>query len=59
MPRSSGATSKRGAPPLALSALNLRLRNAGEQHSLGLSRAPPAALGSRFELRAELERRLA
>jgi uncharacterized protein (TIGR02099 family) len=45
---------KRGAPPLALSSLNLRLRNTGEQHSLGLSALPPAALGARFELRAEL-----
>ena len=45
---------KRGAPPLALSALNLRLRNAGREHSIGLSARPPAELGSTLELRAEL-----
>jgi uncharacterized protein (TIGR02099 family) len=45
---------KRGAPPLALSALNLRLRNSGEEHAIGLVARPPAALGSRVEVRAEL-----
>jgi len=45
---------KRGAPPLALSALNLRLRNSGDEHAIGLVARPPAALGSRLELRAEL-----
>ena len=45
---------KRGAPPLALSALNLRLRNRGRQHSVGLSARPPEALGSTLEVRAEL-----
>jgi uncharacterized protein (TIGR02099 family) len=44
----------RGAPPLALSALNLRLRNDGDEHSIGLVARPPAALGSRLELRAQL-----
>jgi len=50
---------KRGAPPLALSALNFRLRNAGSRHSIGLSARPPAALGSGLELRAELSGRSA
>jgi len=45
---------KRGAPPLALSALNLRLRNSGDEHAVGLVARPPAALGSQLELRAEL-----
>jgi uncharacterized protein YhdP len=45
----------RGAPPLALSALNLRLRNSGGRHAVGLSAAVPAALGGAVELRAELE----
>jgi len=45
---------KRAAPPLWLSGLELRLRNAGLQHSIGLSARPPAALGSGLELRAEL-----
>ncbi len=45
---------KRGAPPLALSALDLRLRSSGHDHSLGLAARPPAALGSALDLRAEL-----
>ena len=45
---------KRGAPPLALSKVNLRLRNSGDEHSIGLVARPPAALGARLELRAEL-----
>src|SRR5260221_7185106 len=50
---------KRGAPPLALSGLELRLRNTGDQHSIGLSARPPAALGTGLELRAELTGRSA
>src|SRR3989441_2996549 len=50
---------KRAAPPLALSALNLRLRNSGDQHSIGLTARPPEELGSTAELRAELEGRSA
>ena len=46
---------KRAAPPLALSALNLRLRNSGDQHSIGLTARPPEELGSSVELRAQLE----
>ena len=45
---------QRGAPPLALTALNFRLRNDGELHAIGLTARPPHALGSGIELRAEL-----
>ncbi len=45
---------KRGAPPLTLSALNLRLRNSGIEHRLGISAKPPMQLGSTLDLRAEL-----
>jgi uncharacterized protein (TIGR02099 family) len=45
----------RGAPPLALAAVNLRLRNSGERHSIGLSARPPAELGASLELRAMLQ----
>jgi uncharacterized protein (TIGR02099 family) len=45
---------KRAAPPLALAALNLRLRNSGDEHSIGFTARPPAALGASLELRAEL-----
>ncbi len=44
----------RGAPPLALSRLNFRLRNEDYEHSFGLSARPPAALGSGLEVRGEL-----
>jgi uncharacterized protein (TIGR02099 family) len=44
----------RGAPPLALSSLNLRLQNAGDQHAIGLTAQPPPELGSALELRARL-----
>jgi uncharacterized protein YhdP len=49
----------RAAPPLVLSELHLRLRNAGGRHALGLSAVAPPALGSRLELRAALEGQLA
>lgn len=45
---------QRGAPLLALSTLNFRLRNDGDEHAFGLSARPPPALGSIFQLRAEL-----
>lgn len=45
---------QRGAPPLALTALNFRLRNDGDEHAVGLSARPPRELGSGLELRAEL-----
>jgi len=45
---------QRGAPPLKLSALNLRLRSAGGIHQLGLSARPPEGFGTSLVLRAEL-----
>jgi uncharacterized protein (TIGR02099 family) len=50
---------KRAAPPLALSALNLRLQNSGDQHSIGLTARPPEELGASVEVRAQLEGRSA
>jgi uncharacterized protein (TIGR02099 family) len=47
----------RGAPPLALHAVNFRLRNAGARHFMGLSARPPDDLGADLELRAELKGR--
>jgi uncharacterized protein (TIGR02099 family) len=44
----------RGAPPLALSEVNFRLRNSGDQHSIGFSARPPEELASSLELRAML-----
>jgi len=44
----------RAAPPLALRALNFRLRNDGDEHAIGLSAHPPAELGSTLDVRAEL-----
>ena len=43
---------KRAAPPLALSSLELRVRNKGDEHSFGLTARTPEALGSTLELRA-------
>src|SRR5262249_33451476 len=37
--------------------LNFRLRSSGDEHSFGVAARPPAALGSSFELRAELDGR--
>ncbi|MGQ0653323.1 MAG: YhdP family phospholipid transporter, partial [Betaproteobacteria bacterium] len=45
---------KRGAPPLALTSLSLRIRNEGEAHALGLNARPPAELGSTLDVRATL-----
>jgi len=45
----------RKAPPLTLSALNLRLENDGDAHLVGLSARPPRELGPGVELRASLE----
>ena len=45
----------RKAPPLNLSALNLRLVNVGDSHLVGLSALPPSELGPRMEVRASLE----
>ena len=44
----------RKAPPLALTALNFRLQNDGDEHSIGISARPPRELGAGIELRAEL-----
>ncbi|HET7672164.1 MAG TPA: YhdP family protein, partial [Burkholderiales bacterium] len=44
---------KRAAPPLVVSAIDLRVTNDGARHSLGLVGRPPAALGANLELRAE------
>ena len=46
---------KRGAPALQLSALNFRLANDGDEHSVGLSARPPRELGPGLEVRAQLE----
>ena len=45
----------RKAPPLKLSALNLRLENDGDAHRVGLSALPPRELGPGMEVRASLE----
>ena len=45
---------KRGAPPLALTSLTLRIRNEGDAHALGLNARPPAELGSTLDVRATL-----
>ncbi|MEK6244168.1 MAG: YhdP family protein [Pseudomonadota bacterium] len=45
----------RKAPPLTLSALNLRLENDGDEHRVGLSARPPRELGPGMEVRASLE----
>ena len=45
----------RKAPPLTLSALNLRLENDGDEHLVGLSARPPRELGPGMEVRASLE----
>jgi uncharacterized protein (TIGR02099 family) len=44
----------RGAPPLVLSALTLRLRNSGKEHAIGITASPPRELAASLELRAEL-----
>jgi uncharacterized protein (TIGR02099 family) len=45
----------RGAPPLALAEVHLRVRNSAGQQALGLSARAPEALGSSVELRALLD----
>src|SRR5437868_929462 len=45
---------QRAAPPLVLSALNLRLNNDGEHHRLGFAARLPENLGTSVEVRAEL-----
>lgn len=46
---------RRKAPPLRLSALNFRLENDGDEHSIGLAARPPRELGPGLELRARLD----
>jgi uncharacterized protein (TIGR02099 family) len=46
---------QRKAPPLLLSALNLRLENEDGVHQVGLSAKPPRELGPGMEVRASLE----
>src|SRR4051812_1219982 len=45
---------QRGAPPLVLSALNLRIDNQGAQHAASLTARLPESIGSTVELRAQL-----
>lgn len=45
----------RGAPALQLSALNFRLENDGDEHSVGIAARPPRELGPGVEVRAQLE----
>ncbi len=44
---------QRGAPPLALSDVNLVIRNAGHRHQLGVQAVAPAALGGPVDFRAD------
>jgi len=46
---------QRGAPPLLLSGVELRLASSGTSLAIGLSARPPAELASDFELRAEVD----
>ena len=46
---------KRAAAPLMLTGINLRLRNDGERHAVGLAGRLPEALGTTLEFRAELQ----
>lgn len=45
---------RRGAPPLFLERLNLRLENSGRRHRFGLNGRPSAELASRLDVRADL-----
>jgi uncharacterized protein (TIGR02099 family) len=44
----------RGAPPLALRGLTLRLRNTGDEHAVGITAQPPPELAASLDLRATL-----
>src|SRR5581483_11249905 len=46
---------QRGAPPLLLSGLNLRIVNRGTHHAASLTARLPEAVGSTLELRAQLD----
>ncbi|MCX9157644.1 YhdP family protein [Niveibacterium sp. 24ML] len=45
----------RGAPPLRLSRLNLRLESAGKTHRVGLTASPPAPLATPLDLRGRIK----
>src|SRR5262245_6268958 len=45
----------RGAPPLTLSSVTLRLRNSGSWHAIGIVAHPPPELAASLELRAEFD----
>ncbi|HEY6863355.1 MAG TPA: AsmA family protein, partial [Burkholderiales bacterium] len=45
---------KRNAPPLTLTEVDVRLRNRGNEHLVGVSARPPARLGAALDVRAEL-----
>ena len=44
----------RGAPPLVLTGLTLRLRNLGDEHAVGITAHPPPELAASLDLRATL-----
>ena len=48
----------RGAPALALSQVNLLVRNAGRRHDIRLDATPPPAWGERFSLQGRLQQPL-
>ena len=48
----------RAAPPLALAAVDIVLRNKGRRHDMRLDATPPAAWGSRFSVRGLFEQPL-
>lgn len=48
---------QRGAAPLALQHVNLRLDNAGARHRLGITAEPPRELAARLDIRGEFKGR--
>ncbi len=47
----------RGAPPLALTHVNIDMQNRGAHHRFGITAEPPRELAARLDLRADLEGR--
>lgn len=45
----------RGAPPLVLTHVNMRVENNGNKHNFGISAVPPASLASPIDLRGEFK----
>jgi uncharacterized protein (TIGR02099 family) len=45
----------RGAPPLVLTQVNMRVENAGDRHTFGISALPPSTLASPIDLRGEFK----